>query len=208
MAASSARSAAVRLAAASSVVALTAVSARRDHVGPAEERVFRMVNELPDSLSRPVWLVMQLGTVGAAPVAAAATWARGDRRLAGRLLVVGTSTWALSKVFKRWIARGRPAALLAATHVRGSRPAGLGYLSGHAGVVAALGAAILPRLQRRGRALVGLVVPAVGLARVYVGAHLPLDVVGGAALGLGVEAASRIWQEGPSRPLQRLYSEY
>ncbi|MDQ4069415.1 MAG: hypothetical protein M3203_08095 [Actinomycetota bacterium] len=29
----------------------------------------------------------------------------------------------------------------------------------------------------------------VGLGRIYVGAHLPLDVVGGAALGLVVESA-------------------
>jgi undecaprenyl-diphosphatase len=38
------------------------------------------------------------------------------------------------------------------------------------------------------------VVPVVGLTRVYVGAHLPLDVAGGAALGLAVEAAVRLAQ--------------
>jgi membrane-associated phospholipid phosphatase len=32
-------------------------------------------------------------------------------------------------------------------------------------------------------------VPAVGLTRVYVGAHLPLDIAGGAALGLAIDAA-------------------
>ena len=32
----------------------------------------------------------------------------------------------------------------------------------------------------------------IGLARIYVGAHLPLDVVGGAALGLAIDAASML----------------
>ena len=44
------------------------------------------------------------------------------------------------------------------------------------------------RRPRRGRVLVLAALPAVALMRVYVGAHLPLDIVGGAALGLAVEA--------------------
>jgi undecaprenyl-diphosphatase len=32
----------------------------------------------------------------------------------------------------------------------------------------------------------------VGLTRVYVGAHLPLDIAGGAALGLAVEATAEL----------------
>jgi membrane-associated phospholipid phosphatase len=38
----------------------------------------------------------------------------------------------------------------------------------------------------------GVLVPAVCLARVHVGAHLPLDVAGGAALGLAVGGAVRL----------------
>jgi undecaprenyl-diphosphatase len=59
-------------------------------------------------------------------------------------------------------------------------------------VAVALGIAAVPYVGRSGRVLIAGLVPAVGLARMYVGAHLPLDIVGGAALGLGVEAASTL----------------
>jgi hypothetical protein len=58
-----------------------------------------------------------------------------------------------------------------------------------AGVASALSAAALPHLGPAGSALALLALPAVGLTRIYTGAHLPLDVAGGVALGLTVEAA-------------------
>jgi hypothetical protein len=73
-----------------------------------------------------------------------------DRELAGRLLAGGTSAWALSKVAKRMVQRSRPASLLAGTRRRGREAAGLGYLSGHAGVAVTLGAAAFPRLRPGG----------------------------------------------------------
>jgi len=173
---------------------VTAAAVRRDHVGPGEDLVFRAVNGLPDSLYPPAWVVMQLGTLGAAPAAAGVAWLAADGELAGRLLVSGAATWALSKLVKQMVRRPRPASLLPGTRCRGREAAGLGYLSGHAGVAVALGAAALPRLGPAGRALALSVIPVVGLTRVYVGAHLPLDVVGGAALGLAVEAAVRLAQ--------------
>jgi len=48
-----------------------------------------------------------------------------------------------------------------------------------------------PWLPRWGRWAVGAAVAAVFLTRMYVGAHLPLDMIGGAALGLGVAGAVR-----------------
>jgi undecaprenyl-diphosphatase len=66
-------------------------------------------------------------------------------------------------------------------------------------VVIALGAAALPRLGPAGRGLALSVIPLVGLTRVYVGAHLPLDVAGGVALGLAVEAtAELVWPAVPA----------
>jgi undecaprenyl-diphosphatase len=175
-------------------VALTAASVHPDRVSEGEEQVFRLVNDLPDCMYRPLWLVMQLGALGTAPAAAAAAWELGDRRLASRLLIAGSATWALSKLVKRQIRRPRPGVLLHGTHRRGPEASGLGYLSGHAGVAMALGVAALPSCGPMGRLAILVLVPAIGLARIYVGAHLPLDVIGGAALGLGVEAAVLLYQ--------------
>ena len=82
-----------------------------------------------------------------------------------------------------WCSGPGPRACFRVPAAAAANAAGLGYLSGHAGVAVALGAAALPRLGPGGRALTLAAVPVVGLTRIYVGAHLPLDVAGGAALG-------------------------
>ncbi len=179
----------VRLGLGTAATLVTALSARRNRVGYCEAKAFRAVNGLPDSLYIPAWVIMQLGALGAAPAAAGAALMAHDRELAGRLLAGGTGTWALSKLVKQMVRRPRPAALVSGTRTRGRDASGLGYLSGHAGVAVALGTAAFPRLSQSGRAIVVAVVPIVGLSRIYVGAHLPLDTAGGAALGLAVNAA-------------------
>jgi len=179
----------VRLGAGTAVVAVTALVVRHRHVGPWEAGVFRAVNGLPGAAYPVAWACMQLGAFGAAPAAAGVAGLAGEPELAARLLASGAGTWALAKLVKQVVRRPRPGALLPGTRCRGRPAAGLGYLSGHAGVAAALGAAAFPRLGRRGRALVLIAVPAVGLTRMYTGAHLPLDIAGGMAFGLAVEAA-------------------
>lgn len=169
--------------------AVSRVPVHPDRVGRIETWAFQRVNRLPDGLLPPAWLLMQAGTLGAVPVSAAVAYRLGRPRLSGHLLASGFTAWALAKVVKRYVQRPRPAALILDTRIRGSEASGLGYVSGHAGVVTAMGMAVLPVLGRDGRAVVACLIGAVGLGRVYVGAHLPLDVVGGVALGVVADAA-------------------
>lgn len=176
-----------QLAISAGVLALTAIPATRADLPKVEVQIFNAVNRLPDCLFRPVWPVMQLGALAAVPVTAGIAAAVGQRALAGHMLATGTSTWLAAKVVKRGVRRGRPVGLVPGAHVRGRAAEGEGFLSGHAGIATALAAAAIP-FRAELRPVLIVLVTTVGLARIYVGAHLPLDVLGGAALGLTVDA--------------------
>lgn len=166
---------------------VAAVSARRAGIGtvsPHEERMFRRFNGAPDWVERPAWIVMQAGSLGAVAAAAAAHARFGRRQTAMWTAAVGTAVWAGVKAVKPLVGRGRPEELLDAVVVRGPRQTGLGYPSGHAAVAMTLGwIGFADRGPARARlAIAGAGV--VGATRLYVGAHLPLDVVGGLAMGV------------------------
>ncbi len=178
----------VRLVVGLAGVALSGLAVHDHSIGHREAAAFRAVNDLPDALFPPAWLLMQAGTLAAGPLAGAAALAAGRPRLAVRLALGGVGSWAMSKVIKRVYRRPRPSSLVEGARSRGKEAAGLGYVSGHAGVAVALGVAAFGELGPAARLGTLVAVPTVGLCRIYVGAHLPLDVVGGAAMGLAVDA--------------------
>jgi glycosyltransferase 2 family protein len=172
-----------RVALGSGVLGWTTVRALRIELDERERAAFDAVNSLPDSIAGPLWPVMQLGSLAAVPVVAGAVYLRGDHSRAVRLLVSGSTTWVLAKGVKRLVRRGRPAAVLPEVRVRGGAQSGDGFLSGHAAISAALASGLAPTAPGAAPWLTG-VAATVAFSRVYVGAHLPLDVLGGAALGL------------------------
>lgn len=178
----------VWFAAATAVVLAASLAIDGDHVGALEERTFRWVNEGPDFLYPGWWALMQYGTFITIPLAVLTSLLLRRIRLAIELAVAGIGVYLFAKVVKEAFPRGRPGAVLEGTELRGIGPEGLGFPSGHAAVSAALAFvlfAYLPRIWRWAFVALGVIV---SLGRLYVGAHLPLDIVGGAALGVAAGA--------------------
>ncbi len=149
-----------------------------------EVRVFEAVNDLHDALWPVLWAPMQLGSLlGSLGVVAISYGVTRDRALTAAALVASQAAWWSGKVVKAFVARGRPAALLRDVQIR-ERATGLGYVSGHAAVAFSLAAVLAPSLPRRWRAVAFGTATLVAVARVYAGAHLPLDIVGGVGLGI------------------------
>ena len=78
-------------------------------------------------------------------------------------------------------------------HMRGAVSAtGESFVSGHAVLIAALASIVTPYLRGRWKVVPWILVGLVLVARVYVGAHNPLDVVCGAALGVAIGGAANL----------------
>jgi glycosyltransferase 2 family protein len=174
------------------VFAAGAVLARRPGVTRAEQLCFARVNGLSHRGYGAAWAPMQLGSLGGPLAVGAALAMAGERRDGARVAAVGAFTWAAAKAVKPLARRGRPAHTVDVARVLGPTQTGLGYPSGHAAVAAATAALVAPRLPQPWGALAWAWGLAVGPLRTYVGAHLPLDVVGGAGLGVAIATAARM----------------
>ena len=174
---------ALRLVAGLAILLAATATVRPHEVGVLEEDLFRLVNDLPDALYPAFWVVMQAGNVLAVGVASVVVAATRRFWLAANLAFTGIGVWLAARWIKDQVGRERPADLLDGVHLRGPHDNGLGFVSGHAAVAVAIATLIAPYLDRRLRWLAVLVATLVGVSRLYVGAHLPFDVIGGAALG-------------------------
>jgi membrane-associated phospholipid phosphatase len=172
-------------------VVAVAVTVPTERVSSLETELFRAVNDLPDGLLPIVWLPMQSGSFAAVPIAGVLTLVSRGRRPAAVVATAGLVAYTLAKGVKRASGRPRPADILRDVRQRGARQTGEGFPSGHAAVSAALASAAFPELTTGWRTAVASLAVAAPFGRIYVGAHLPLDVLGGSALGLAVGSLAR-----------------
>lgn len=174
-----------RLALVATAVTVIAGIIAHDGVLWGEVGATEAVNDLPDLVIDGLELVMQLGTRPAVLLVAAVAVvvSGGDwKRVAAAVVLAGGIAWLGASVGKDIVDRPRPAAYSDEVVVHGGSSSS-GWPSSHTAVASgSLTAAALVARRPISAALV--LAGVVGLARMAVGVHLPLDVVGGLALGV------------------------
>jgi membrane-associated phospholipid phosphatase len=151
---------------------------------------FQAINGLPGGIRPLLWVLNQYGTAITIPVASAIALLLQRWFLGLSLATSGVAVYFLAKVIKTYVDRGRPAAFLEEVVEReGFSPNSLGYPSGHAAVAWAITIILLAYVGRPWQIAAIVLAIVVPLVRMYVAAHMPLDLIGGAALGVTVASA-------------------
>lgn len=193
------------------VVVATYWMARKPGAADAQVAVVRWINDPPqpfgtvpaltNSLFRPVPLaVVALALVGWTMVTARGS----DRWEVLRAMVLGYSlSEAITQTLKRVADQPRPTASITGLDVHGypKNPYGDAYPSAHTSVAVGLVTALWPWLTWPQRAVGVAIALLVALNRLYIGAHWPVDVLGGAAIGL--LSGSLCWLVAAKWPIRR-----
>jgi membrane-associated phospholipid phosphatase len=176
--------------AAAGATALAAWAVAGGTVGSFERSVFRLVNGLPDGL-RPFFYGFQLlGVLGVPLVLAAVALVLRRWRLAlGLVFLVPAKLLVEKEVLKALARRERPGTTIPGAVLRDVPSAGPSFPSGHAIIAFGIVVLLAPYLRHRWQLLVVIALAVLNsLARVYLGAHNPLDVIGGAFAGIAIGA--------------------
>lgn len=159
-----------------------------------EQAIFHGINGLPDWLRPAMWVFQLAGLLLVPLVVAVGALAFRRYRLAIALLAFIPLKLIIEKgVVKNLVERERPATTichldLSCGHFRDVPLESLSFVSGHAIISWGVATLLFPYLPGRWRWLPFLIAALNAIARVYLGAHNPLDVIGGAGIGVAIGA--------------------
>jgi len=156
-----------------------------------EYTLFHSVNNWPSKWEKVMVVITMLGTTWMALASVVVAFVAKFYRLAWRLALSICGGYAVALIAKHVVGRERPFQLFTDVHQRVAET-GMGFPSGHATVSTIIALTLLPYLPRKWWWILPVIVLLVCLSRLYLGVHLPLDIIGGVAVGTGTVAFIRI----------------
>jgi membrane-associated phospholipid phosphatase len=172
---------------AAAATAVTAWAVAPGTVGPLERDVFGFVNGWPEAWRPGLWVFQLLGLLGAPLAVALVALVLRRWRLALALALLPVVKLVVEKdLLKALVRRERPGTTIPGAVLRDVPSAGPSFPSGHAMIAFGIAVLLLPYLRRRWQVVLLALAVLNSVARVYLGGHAPLDVVGGAFAGTAV----------------------
>lgn len=150
------------------------------------------VNNWPEWFYWPMWIITVIATPGALAVASvAAAFFTRYYRLAARLTLSVFGAYGITYALKNLIDRARPEEQFAHIQAR-MHESSAAFPSGHTTAITVVLLTLLPYMPWRWRWTVPAGIALVGLSRIYLGEHFPLDVIAGFAVSTAVVALVRV----------------
>ncbi|MEX2014962.1 MAG: phosphatase PAP2 family protein [Candidatus Saccharimonadales bacterium] len=170
---------------------ISVIASRGAQMSAWEISLFQSVYDLPDFLHPVFFVITQFGSIYVLALLLILYLARKHYHIVLRLLLTGTLAYLLTGVAKDLWGRARPTELLLDIVNLDYIVRGPGFPSGHMALAAALALTIGHYLPKKYHWIPIVWIVGVGLSRMYLGVHAPLDIVGGFAIGWGAYALFR-----------------
>lgn len=178
----------VQLAAATLLFLLSVHLSRAADMHTWEINLFEWVYGWPDALKPFFQVVTQLGTIYTFFALIIAFYFLRRYNAVVRILLTGLLAYLAAGFSKDIWGRARPHEILPDVVNLDYIVRGPGFPSGHTALVTALAFVVGRYIPPKFRWILALIVVLVGVSRVYLGIHAPLDIVGGFAIGWGAYA--------------------
>jgi glycosyltransferase 2 family protein len=173
----------LQLALATSMLIASIAASRGAEIVEWERVVFTSIYTLPDFFFPFFFVITQFGSIYTLGILMILYVTKRHYHIVLRLLMTGTLAYTASGVAKDLWGRARPFELLPDVVSLDYIVRGPGFPSGHTALATALALTIAHYLPKKYWWVAPSLIISVGLSRIYLGVHVPLDIIGGIAIG-------------------------